>query len=257
MGRFYPVQWNSFTVAKDAAMEWKFTKDRAEARLDGGKTAEVVLNRNPGMTDDPVVIKNLKYWGAPRNDGFVLMPNEIEAYRAGDKPFEFKGTNGFMITFDMNSKDVQYTSRTCAERCFKFCKILPRKSDFAPTQKATAVKAILVVDDDFAMRRGIALMLKGQGYEVFEAEDGMQALQVLGQKSIDLAIVDLFLPGQDGIEIAEGIGKKNPSTKILLVTAYGEYGRAKEAQQIFQKNYLEKSFLARVLSKKVEEILGT
>ncbi len=106
MGRLYPVKWNSFTVVKDAAMEWKFTKDRAEARLDGGKTAEVVLRRNPGMTDDPVVIKNLKYWGAPRNDGFVLMPNEIEAYRAGDKPFEFKGTNGFMITFDINSKDV-------------------------------------------------------------------------------------------------------------------------------------------------------
>jgi hypothetical protein len=105
LGHLQPVKWNSFTVVKDAAMEWKFTKDRAEARLDGGKTAEVVLNRNPGMTDDPVVIKNLKYWGAPRNDGFVLMPNEVEAYRAGDKPFEFKGTNGFMITFDINSKD--------------------------------------------------------------------------------------------------------------------------------------------------------
>lgn len=105
-GRLFPVKWNSFTVAKDAAIEWKFTKDRAEARLDGGKTAEVVLNRNPGMTDDPVVIKNLRYWGAPRNDGFVLMPNEVEAYRVGDKPFEFRGTNGFMITIDINSNDV-------------------------------------------------------------------------------------------------------------------------------------------------------
>jgi len=41
------------------------------------------------------------------------------------------------------------------------------------------------------------------------------------------------------------------------VTAYSEHGRAKEAQQIFQKNYLEKSFLDQVLPKKVEEILGT
>lgn len=105
-GHLFLVKWNSFTMAKDAAMEWKFTKDRAEARLDGGKTAEVVLRRNPGMTDEPVVIKNLKYWSAPRNDGFVLMPNEVEAYRVGDKPFEFKGTNGFVITLDINSKDV-------------------------------------------------------------------------------------------------------------------------------------------------------
>jgi Protein of unknown function (DUF1326) len=106
----YPVKWKSFTIAPDAKMEWKYNKDRAEARLDGGKTAEVVLNRGGyGNTAEPVVIHNLKYWGLPRNDGFVLMTNEVEAYRAGEKAFEFKGTNGFMITFDMNSKDVAAT----------------------------------------------------------------------------------------------------------------------------------------------------
>jgi len=102
----YPVEWKSLTVAPDAKMEWTASKDRAEARLDGGRIAEVVLVRFPGNTSEPVVIHNLKYWGVPRNDGFVMMPNEVEAYRSGDKPFEFKGTNGFMITFDMNSKDV-------------------------------------------------------------------------------------------------------------------------------------------------------
>ena len=54
----------------------------------------------------PVVIHNLAYWGAPRNDGFVMMPNEVEAYRVGPKAYEFKGTNGFMINIDMNSNDV-------------------------------------------------------------------------------------------------------------------------------------------------------
>ncbi|MBI4457324.1 MAG: DUF1326 domain-containing protein [Acidobacteria bacterium] len=103
----YPVTWKSFTVGKDAPIEWKATKDHAEARLDGGKAAEVILRRNPGMTDEPVVIRNLRYFGAPRNTGFVLMPNEVEAYRVGKKPFEFKGTNGFMITYDITSKDVK------------------------------------------------------------------------------------------------------------------------------------------------------
>jgi len=46
------------------------------------------------------------YWGAPRHDGFVMMPNEIQAYRKGDKAFESSGTNGFMITIDMNSSDI-------------------------------------------------------------------------------------------------------------------------------------------------------
>jgi hypothetical protein len=107
LGHVYPVKWKSFTVAADAKMDWTANKDRAEARLDGGKIAEVVLNRGGyGNSADPVVIHNLKYWGVPDNEGFVLMKNEVEAYRAGEKAFEYKGTNGFMITFAMSSKDM-------------------------------------------------------------------------------------------------------------------------------------------------------
>ena len=67
----------------------------------------MVLRRFPGMTQDPVVIANLRYFGAPRNTGFILMPNEIDAYRSRPKPFEYKGTNGFMITYDITSKDIK------------------------------------------------------------------------------------------------------------------------------------------------------
>ncbi len=106
LGHLYPVKWNSLEVREDQPIEWQAGKERSVAKLGGGKVAEVVLVKNQGMTDAPIVIQNLRYWGAPRNDGFVLMANEVEAYRAGDKPFEFKGTNGFMITFDIASKDV-------------------------------------------------------------------------------------------------------------------------------------------------------
>jgi len=110
LAHVYPVKWNSFTVGEDAVMEWNYNKDRAVAKLNEGKTAEVVLNRFKGMTDDPIVISNLVYWGVPRNDGFIMMPNEVQAYRVGSKPFEFKGTNGFMITFDITSKDVSHNT---------------------------------------------------------------------------------------------------------------------------------------------------
>jgi len=110
LGHVYPVKWKSFTVGADTPMEWTATKDVATAKLDGGKVAEVVLKRNQGMTDQPIVIQNLRYFGVPRNTGFVLMQNEVEAYRTGDKPYEYKGTNGFMITFDINSKDVKAKS---------------------------------------------------------------------------------------------------------------------------------------------------
>jgi hypothetical protein len=105
IGHVYPVKWQSLKVGADAPIEWRATRDHAEAKLDGGKLGEVRLKKNQGMTDDPIVMHNLRYWGTPRNDGFVMMANEVERYSAGDQSFEFKGTNGFMITFDITSKD--------------------------------------------------------------------------------------------------------------------------------------------------------
>ncbi len=107
VGHLFPVQWNSNRVAEASIDRWEIGDGFAHATLDGGKTAEVKLVR-PATANGagPVVISNLRYWGAPRNDGFVLMPNEVEAYRVGPKAFEFKGTNGFLITVDINSNDV-------------------------------------------------------------------------------------------------------------------------------------------------------
>ena len=109
LGHVYPVKWNSFSIAKDADMEWNAGPARSVARLGGGKVAEVILQRPDGSAsgDGPIVIKNLKYFGVPRNDGFIMMPNEVEAYRLGEKAFEYKGTNGFMITIDIASTDLK------------------------------------------------------------------------------------------------------------------------------------------------------
>lgn len=103
--RIYPLHWNSFTTAEGVVDQWQVTKDGAVALLDNGKSAEVRLNRFPGMTNEPVIINNLRYVGAPRNNGFMLMPNTVEAYRVGPKAFEFKNTNGFVVTIDANSED--------------------------------------------------------------------------------------------------------------------------------------------------------
>jgi len=109
VGYVYPVKWETpVAVAADLPIEWSHQGMKAVARLDGGKAGEVVLNGEAVMRDGdgPAVIKNLHYWGVPRHEGFVLMPNEVEAYRLGPNAFEYKGTNGFMITFDINANDV-------------------------------------------------------------------------------------------------------------------------------------------------------
>ena len=106
----FPVKWKKFTVGEDAPIEWKADRERAVARLDDGKAAEIVLNAvKQRMNGEPVVITNLVYWGAPRNDGFVLMKNERHFTKQtpeGVKPYEFTNSNGFMITVDINADDV-------------------------------------------------------------------------------------------------------------------------------------------------------
>ena len=109
MSHFLPLKWKSFTQGADAKIEWRAEAARAEARLDGGKAAEVVLTRNPGATGEgTTVIKNMSYFGSTRNDGFNILPVELIAYRRGPQPepFEFRGTSGWTITIDMNSRDV-------------------------------------------------------------------------------------------------------------------------------------------------------
>jgi len=111
LGPVYPWKWKSFTVGADAPVEWKGGTDRAVAKLDGGRGGEIVLKHNPtAMNAEPTVIKNLKYFAAPRNDGFVLMPAELQAFHRTDKKFSTKGTNGFMITVDVASTDVPATT---------------------------------------------------------------------------------------------------------------------------------------------------
>ena len=58
---------------------------------------------------------------------------------------------------------------------------------------------ILLVEDDKEIREGIEIFLKGQGYQVFQAADGVEGLAVLEREPIDLAIVDVMMPRMDGI----------------------------------------------------------
>ena len=109
LSHFLPLKWTSLTEGPDARIDWKADAVRAEAKLDGGKAAEVVLSRFSGATGKgTTVIKNMSYFAATRNDGFNILPVETLAYRRGPKPapFEFRESSGWTITIDMNSKDV-------------------------------------------------------------------------------------------------------------------------------------------------------
>ena len=103
----FPVEWASFEVGEEMPIEWEAAADQAVATLGGGEAGEVRLVRvAQRMSDSPVILDNVQYWGAPRHEGIVLMPNEVQSYHLGPDAFEYQGTNGFMITIDINSGDV-------------------------------------------------------------------------------------------------------------------------------------------------------
>lgn len=102
--KLFPVKWKNFQTS-EGTISWTADAQKAHALLDGGKTAEVKLAKAGSAFDakKPSVLTNVRYWGTTRNDGFVMMPNELQAYRVGERAYESRGTNGFMITFDIDS----------------------------------------------------------------------------------------------------------------------------------------------------------
>jgi DNA-binding NtrC family response regulator len=116
------------------------------------------------------------------------------------------------------------------------------------------MQSILVVEDDYAMRRGIALMLRGEGYAVFEAESGATAFQIMAERPIDLAIIDLFLGEENGMHVAGSVLQNSPGAEVLILTAHGDHKRALAARKIFKDHFLEKSSLENTLLKTIEEV---
>lgn len=117
-------------------------------------------------------------------------------------------------------------------------------------------QSILIIDNDYAMRRGIALTLKGHGFAVYEAQGRSDGLQIVDDRNIDLALIDLYLDHDDGMTIAETLRERHPRMKVVLLTAHVDRDRAKVAQQVYKDNFLEKAFLEERLLKKIEDVLG-
>lgn len=95
-------------------------------------------------------------------------------------------------------------------------------------------KAVLLVDDSATVRRMLEWTLKPSGFRIFQAEDGLQALEVLKAHDVDLAIVDLNMPHMDGIELirtVRGDDRLKGLPMILLTTESREEDRrmAREA----------------------------
>ena len=83
---------------------------------------------------------------------------------------------------------------------------------------------ILIVDDDKAVRTAIQVLLEYEGFEVVVVENGRSAIEAAAKASIDAAIVDIVMPGMDGLETIRGIRQMLPTVRIVAMSGGGRSG---------------------------------
>ncbi|CAN5654326.1 response regulator transcription factor [soil metagenome] len=110
--------------------------------------------------------------------------------------------------------------------------------------EARPVRRVLVVEDDTAIRELIALHLKLEGFAVLPSGDGAEALRLARSESFDLIVLDIMLPGLDGISVAGAIRRDsvNQDTPILMLTARREESDKVLGLETGADDYLTKPF---------------
>jgi DNA-binding response OmpR family regulator len=114
---------------------------------------------------------------------------------------------------------------------------------------------ILIVEDDAAIRQGIVDALQFEGYATLEAADGNKGLQMAVTVECDLILLDLVLPGKDGLEILREVRATRPTLPVIVLTARGEEADRVEGLRLGADDYVVKPFSVRELLARVQAVL--
>lgn len=100
---------------------------------------------------------------------------------------------------------------------------------------------VLVVDDEAPMRKYISTNLKARGYDVLVAEDGTEALKLINEHTIDLLILDIMMPGPNGLEVLRRL-RRDMDVPVVMLSARGRETDKVEALDAGADDYLTKPF---------------
>lgn len=123
-----------------------------------------------------------------------------------------------------------------------------------PLTKSTT---ILIVDDEVHICNSLGKLLAQEGYDVRTATSGAQAIDVARQEPIGLTLLDLIMPGMNGIRVLQEIKKIDESIVVIMMTGYGALDTAKKAMMLGAYDYITKpidlEFLIQVIKEGLEE----
>lgn len=118
-----------------------------------------------------------------------------------------------------------------------------------------AATRVTVVEDDEAIREAIVAILERSGYEVDSCADGESGLRAARQAGCGLVLLDLMLPGMDGIDVLRELRKTHPSLPVIVLTARGTEDDRVEGLRCGADDYVVKPFSTRELVARVEAVL--
>lgn len=101
---------------------------------------------------------------------------------------------------------------------------------------------ILIIEDEAAIRRVLVKILseENQGYEVFEAEDGLAGMEMLKNEDYDLVLCDIKMPKMDGVEVLEAVKKIKPEIPIVMISGHGDLETAVNTMKMGAFDYISK-----------------
>lgn len=115
---------------------------------------------------------------------------------------------------------------------------------------------ILIVDDQIGIRMLLTEVFKREGYKTYAAENGFKALEIVKTTPPDIAILDMKIPGMDGIEILKRIKELDENIKVIFMTAYGELDVLEEGKALGALKNFSKPFDIDEMKRVVKDILA-
>lgn len=115
-------------------------------------------------------------------------------------------------------------------------------------------KTILIADDEARIRMLVADFLLREGYTVIEADNGKTALEKFAEQKIDMAILDVMMPGHDGWTVCREIRKTAPELPVIMLTAKSEEIDQLFAFEIGADEYITKPFSPKILTARVQAL---
>jgi len=116
-------------------------------------------------------------------------------------------------------------------------------------------KRVLVIEDDAGIRQGVVDALEFEGYVVWHAERGDEGLEKALRVEVDLLLLDLVLPGCDGLEILRQVRRAHPTLPVIVLTAKGDENDRVRGLRLGADDYVVKPFSVRELLARVGAVL--